>query len=57
MIDIVDRGIHHVVYFQTREGRIPFEISIPTYVFRNLNLSPGKKVRVALRVEALWVMD
>jgi ABC-type sugar transport system ATPase subunit len=57
IIDVVDRGRHHVIYFQTKEGNIPFEISIPSYVFRNLNLSPGKKVRVALRDESLWVMD
>jgi ABC-type Fe3+/spermidine/putrescine transport system ATPase subunit len=57
IFDIVDRGRHHVVHFQTREGNILFEVSIPSYVFRNLHLSPGKKVRVALRDESLWVMD
>ena len=57
IIDIADRGRHYVVNFQTREGNIPFEISIPSYVFRNLNLSPGMEARVALRDESLWVMD
>jgi len=54
--DIVDRGRHYVVYFQSGDGGIPFEILIPSYVFRNLNLSQGKHVRVALRDESLWVM-
>ena len=56
VFDIVDKGRYHLVYFQTIEGKIPFEISIPNYTFRNLNLSIGKMVRVALREESLWVM-
>ncbi len=56
ILDIIDKGRYHVVYFQTMEGMIPFEISIPNYAFRNLNLSIGKIIRVALREESLWVM-
>ena len=56
IMDITDRGKYHWVNFQTMEGRIPFEISIPNYAFRNLNLSIGKMVRIALREESLWVM-
>jgi len=56
ILDITDRGRYHVVYFQTRIGKIPFEISIPNYTFRNLNLSIGKMVKVALREESLWMM-
>ncbi|NWF94471.1 MAG: ABC transporter ATP-binding protein [Syntrophaceae bacterium] len=54
--DITDRGRYHLVHFQTREGEVLFEISIPNYAFRNLNLTTGKTVRVALRDESLWVM-
>lgn len=56
VLDIVDRGRYHTVYFQTLEGKIPFEISIPNYAFRNLNLSIGKAAKVALREESLWMM-
>lgn len=56
ILDILDRGGHQRIDFQTREGKIPFEISIPNYAFRNLNLSIGKKVKIALRDESLWVM-
>ncbi|MGB9628640.1 MAG: ABC transporter ATP-binding protein [Thermodesulfobacteriota bacterium] len=56
IIDILDRGRYHLIKFQTGEGKIPFEISIPNYAFRNLNLSIGKKVQIALRDESLWVM-
>jgi len=56
IIDITDKGKYHWVNFQTREGRILFEISIPNYAFRNLNLSIGKVVRIALREESLWMM-
>jgi ABC-type molybdate transport system ATPase subunit len=56
IVDIIDRGRYRFVYFQTLEGKILFEISIPNYAFRNLNLSIGKKVTIALREESLWVM-
>jgi ABC-type Fe3+/spermidine/putrescine transport system ATPase subunit len=56
ILDITDRGRYHVVNFQTRVGKITFEISIPNYAFRNLNLSIGKMVKVALREESLWMM-
>lgn len=56
VVDIIDRGRYHTVYFQALQGRIPFEISIPNYAFRNLNLTVGKQVRAALREESLWVM-
>jgi len=56
VLDIVDKGRYHLVYFQTIEGKILFEVSIPNYTFRNLNLSIGKMVRIALRDESLWVM-
>jgi hypothetical protein len=39
------------------EGKIDIEISIPNYAFRNLDLTVGKIVNVALREESLWVMS
>jgi ABC-type Fe3+/spermidine/putrescine transport system ATPase subunit len=56
ILDITDRGRYRMLYFQTMEGKIPFEISIPNYAFRNLGLSTGKKAKVALREESLWMM-
>jgi len=56
IVDLLDRGNYRLVYFQTSEGKILFEISIPNYAFRNLDLSIGKMVRIALREESLWVM-
>ena len=56
ILDITDRERDHLAYFQTTEGKILFEISIPKYAFRNLNLSIGKMVKIALREESLWVM-
>lgn len=57
ILDITDRGIYHTVQFQTDVGKITFEISIPNYAYRNLNLFVGKKARVALRDESLWLME
>jgi ABC-type Fe3+/spermidine/putrescine transport system ATPase subunit len=57
IINIIDRGRYQMVYFQTQNGKVPFEISIPNYAFRNLNLIVGKIVRIALREESLWLMQ
>jgi ABC-type molybdate transport system ATPase subunit len=57
ILDITDKERYCQVHFQTTVGEIPFEISIPNYTFRNLNLSVGKMVRVALREESLWMME
>ena len=57
ILDITDKERYHLVYFQTTEGGIPFEISIPNYTFRNLNLSVGKWVQIALREESLWIIS
>jgi hypothetical protein len=45
-----------MVHLQTMQEEISIEISIPNYAFRNLNLSVGKIVQVALREESLWMM-
>jgi ABC-type molybdate transport system ATPase subunit len=56
ILDIAGKERYQTVHFQTTSGNILFEISIPNYTFRNLNLSIGKMVRIALREESLWVM-
>ncbi len=54
--NIFDRGGYQIIEFISGE-EIPFEISIPNYVFRNLSLSVGKAIQIALREESLWVMS
>ena len=56
IVDITDRRKDYIVHVRTEEGNLPFEISIPNYAFRNLNLSVGKNVRISLREESLWIM-
>ena len=56
ILDITDKERYHMVSLQTTEGEISFEISIPNYTFRNLNLSTGKLAKMALREESLWVI-
>jgi ABC-type Fe3+/spermidine/putrescine transport system ATPase subunit len=56
VVDITDRRRDYAVHIQTQESNLSFEISIPNYAFRNLNLSEGKVVRISLRDESLWVM-
>jgi len=57
IVEISERRRYHTVHLQTIEGKIPIEVAIPNYAFRNLNLSMGKIVEVALRDESLWVME
>jgi len=56
IVEIVERRGYQIVHLQTIEGRIPVEVVIPNYAYRNLDLSIGKIVQVALREESLWVM-
>ncbi len=56
ILDISDKEKYRLVSLQTTVGQLPLEISIPNYTFRNLNLSVGKTIHVALRDESLWVM-
>ncbi len=56
ILDIMDRGRDYLTFFQTSKEKIPFEISIPSYAFRNLSLSTGQTVSIALREESLWIM-
>ena len=57
IMDITDKRRYQLINFQTMEGKINIEISIPNYAFRNLDLAIGKIVNVALREESLWVMS
>jgi len=57
IVDISDKRRYQLVNLQTMEGKINIEISIPNYAFRNLGLSIGKIVHVALRDESLWMMS
>jgi len=56
IMDIADRRREHTLTLQAIEGKIPIEITIPNYAFRNLDLSIGKIVNMALREESLWMM-
>lgn len=56
IFDILEKERIHTIYLKTVGGEVPFEISIPNYAFRNLHLSIGKMVQIALREESLWVM-
>ncbi|MGB9698583.1 MAG: ABC transporter ATP-binding protein [Thermodesulfobacteriota bacterium] len=55
--DLINRGRYHLIHFQTKKGKVDFEIHIPNYVFRNLELWKGKEVKIALRDQSFWVMN
>ena len=53
---ILDRGVYQWILFQPAGMEIALEIHLPNYVFRNLSLAEGQKIRVAMRKESFWVM-
>jgi ABC-type Fe3+/spermidine/putrescine transport system ATPase subunit len=56
IISILDRRRYQVVHLETMHGKIPVEIFIPNYAFRNLDLVIGKPAHIALRDESFWVV-
>jgi ABC-type Fe3+/spermidine/putrescine transport system ATPase subunit len=57
VIDVIDQRRYRVVHFQTLHGKILFEILIPNYAFRNLDIGIGKPAHIALRDESFWMMS
>jgi ABC-type sugar transport system ATPase subunit len=53
---VLDRGTHRWVLFQPAGMDIHLEIHLPNYVFRNLSVHEGQKIRVAMRWEAFWLI-
>ena len=53
---ILDRGAYQWILFRPSEMDISLEIHLPNYVFRNLSLTEGQTIRVAMRKESFWVM-
>jgi len=56
VIRIMDRGTHRWILFRPLGRDAPLEIHLPNYVFRNLSIREGQKIRVAMRRESFWVI-
>ncbi len=56
ILRILDRGTYRWVSFRPAGMDAQLEIHLPNYVFRNLEISEGQKIRVAMRRESFWVM-
>ena len=53
---VLDRGAYQWILFRPSGMDISLEIHLPNYVFRNLALTEGQGIRVAMRKESFWVM-
>jgi ABC-type Fe3+/spermidine/putrescine transport system ATPase subunit len=53
---ILDRATYQWVLFRPAGMEVQLEIHLPNYVFRNLALQEGQKIRVAMRSESFWVI-
>lgn len=53
---ILDRGTYQEIWVQPAGREDALEIHLPNYVFRNLALTEGQKIRIAVRNESFWVI-
>jgi ABC-type sugar transport system ATPase subunit len=53
---VLDRGAYQWILFRPAEMDVALEVHLPNYVFRNLALTEGQTIRVAMRRESFWVM-
>jgi ABC-type sugar transport system ATPase subunit len=56
ILRILDRGTYRWVSFRPAGMDAHLEIHLPNYVVRNLEISEGQKIRVAMRRESFWVI-
>ncbi len=56
ILRILDRGTYRWVSFRPAGLDAILEIHLPNYVFRNLEISEGQEIRVAMRRESFWLI-
>lgn len=52
----VGRGSTHILYLETGHGRTPIKVELPNFVVRKLELAVGRRVKVSLKKENIWVI-
>ena len=56
VLRILDRGTFRWALFKPAGAEAKLEIHLPNYVFRNLPIREGQRIRVAARRESFWVI-
>jgi len=56
IISIIGKGSTQIMFLRTGSGDTFLKIEIPNFVARKLSLDNGKRIRVSLKKESLWVI-
>jgi hypothetical protein len=54
--EIIERETNHTLILREVGRGVLFEVDIPNYVLRNLELAENQRVKAALRRESLWII-
>jgi molybdate transport system ATP-binding protein len=52
----IGKGSTHILYLETGHGRTPLKVELPNFVVRKLELAVGRRVKVSLKKENIWVI-
>ncbi|CAG1064579.1 sulfate transport system ATP-binding protein [uncultured bacterium] len=52
----IGKGSTHILYLETGQGRTPLKVELPNFVVRKLELAVGRRVKVSLKRENIWVI-
>jgi len=56
IIGAIGKGSTHILYLETGHGRTPLKVELPNFVVRKLELAVGRRVKVSLKKENIWVI-
>ncbi|MEK7772924.1 MAG: ABC transporter ATP-binding protein, partial [Deltaproteobacteria bacterium] len=56
ILDVAGKGSTQILYLKVGEGEGLLKIELPNFVLRKLALAQGKRIRVSLKKEDIWVI-
>lgn len=52
----IGRGTTHILFLRVDGGDVTLKVELPNFVLRKLGLATGKRIRVSLKKENIWVL-
>jgi hypothetical protein len=52
----IGRGTTHILFVKVAEGETLLKVELPNFVLRKLALEVGKRIRVSLKKENIWII-
>ena len=56
IVSITGKGSTQIMFLKTGSGDTLLKIELPNFVIRKLSLDKGRRIRVSLKKESLWVI-